>query len=128
MTVDLISSYYSLHKCENRDCPHCGPWNRYLEAARYEEWVAAWRKIGWHAGIDLWINRRDSTHRLPSDEPCMRMNCGNCLTLFYEYGSVTRRECMGCKKILCRNCAADTLCANEPGYGSPHIFRLQGRT
>ncbi len=59
------SSYAGLHTCENRDCPHCGPWVRYLEFKRWEEWIAAWAQVGWHAGIDLWINRRDATHELP---------------------------------------------------------------
>ncbi len=30
-----------------------------------DEWVTAWREIGWHAQLDLRLNRWDATHRLP---------------------------------------------------------------
>jgi hypothetical protein len=33
----------------------------------WNEWAQAWGAIGHAAAIDLWINRRDTTFRLPKD-------------------------------------------------------------
>lgn len=39
---------------------------RVMPAIWWQDWCRAWGEIGWHAQVDLRLNRRDATHRLPS--------------------------------------------------------------
>lgn len=73
----------------------------------FEEWIEAWRMIGWHAQVDLRLNHRDIRHAMPWGP---MIACERC------YLTQRLRRCKHCAVDLCKRCMTTSACPHHtPG-------------